>query len=60
MPINGARSSERPTVPKSDIGSLEATTETLENEYEMSKLERSIKDVASGRMRNASEFLKEL
>ena len=46
--------------PKSDLDSLEATIETLENEYVMDQLEKSEKDIQNGRVRNVREFLKEL
>ncbi|MCY0851448.1 hypothetical protein [Thermoplasma acidophilum] len=48
------------SIPKSDLDSLEATVETLENEYVMDQLERSEKDIQKGRVRNARDFLKEL
>ena len=48
------------SIPKSDLDSLEATVETLENEYVMDQLERSEKDIQNGRVRNVREFLKEL
>lgn len=48
------------SVPKSYLDSLEATIETLENEYVMSQLKRSEIDVQSGKVRSAREFLKEL
>ena len=48
------------SVPKSYLDSLEATIETLENEYVMNQLKRSEIDVQSGKVRSAKEFLKEL
>ncbi len=48
------------SIPKSDLDSLEATVETLENEYVMDQLERSEQDIHNGRVRNVRDFLKEL
>ena len=48
------------SIPKSDLDSLEATIETLENECVMDQLERSEKDIQKGKVRNVREFLKEL
>jgi len=48
------------SIPKSDLDSLEATIETLENEYVMDQLERSEKDIQNGKVRNVRDFLKEL
>ena len=48
------------SIPKSDLDSLKATIETLENEYVMDRLERSEQDIQNGRVRNVREFLKEL
>ncbi|EQB64364.1 MAG: hypothetical protein AMDU3_IPLC00005G0020 [Thermoplasmatales archaeon I-plasma] len=48
------------SIPKSDLDSLEATIETLENEYVMDQLERSEQDIQKGKVRNVREFLKEL
>lgn len=48
------------SIPKSDLDSLEATIETLENGYVMDQLKRSEEDIQKGRVRNAREFLKEL
>ncbi|EQD77052.1 hypothetical protein B1A_03134 [mine drainage metagenome] len=48
------------SIPKSDLDSLEATIETLENEYVMDQLERSEQDIQKGKVREAREFLKEL
>ena len=55
-----ARQSRLVSIPKSDPNSLEATIETLENEYVMDQLERSEQDIQKGRVRNVREFLKEL
>ena len=48
------------SIPKSDLESLEATIETLENEYVMDQLERSGTDIKNGRVRQVREFIKEL
>ena len=48
------------SIPKSDLDGLEATIETLENEYVMDHLERSEQDIQKGKVRNVREFLKEL
>ncbi|EQD51407.1 hypothetical protein B1A_13065, partial [mine drainage metagenome] len=45
------------SIPKSDLDSLEATIETLENEYVMDQLERSERDIQKGKIRNVREFL---
>ena len=55
-----AKQSRLVSIPKSDLDSLEATIETLENEYVMDQLERSEDDIQKGRVRDAREFLKEL
>ena len=55
-----AKQSRLVSIPKSDLDSLEATKETLENEYVMDQLERSEKDIQKGGVRDAREFLKEL
>ena len=55
-----AKQSRLVIIPKSDLDSLEATIETLENEYVMDQLERSEQDIQNGRVRNVREFLKEL
>jgi PHD/YefM family antitoxin component YafN of YafNO toxin-antitoxin module len=47
------------SIPKSDLDSLEATLETLENEYVMDQLERSEQDIIKGKVRNVRDFLKE-
>ena len=48
------------SMPKSDIYSVEATTETLDNKYIKDQLERSEQGKQKGRIRNLREFLKEL
>ena len=55
-----AKQSRLVSIPKSDLDSLEATIETLENECVMDQLERSEKDIQKGKVRNVREFLKEL
>ena len=55
-----AKQSRLVSIPKSDLDSLEATIETLENEHVMDQLERSEQDIQNGRVRNVREFLKEL
>ena len=55
-----ARQSRLVSIPKSDPNSLEATIETLENEYVMDQLKRSEQDIQNGRVRNVREFLMEL
>ena len=55
-----AKQSRLVSIPKSDLDSLEATVETLENEYVMDQLKRSEEDIQKGRVRDAREFLKEL
>jgi len=56
----GANKSRLVSIPKSDLDSLEATLETLENEYVMDQLERSEQDIIKGKVRNIRDFLKEL
>ena len=55
-----AKQSRLVSIPKSDRDSLEATIETLENEYVMDQLQRSENDIQNGKVRNVREFLKEL
>ena len=55
-----AKQSRLVSIPKSDLDSLEATIETLENEYVMDQLARSEQDIQKGRVRNVRDFLKEL
>ena len=45
-----ARQSRLVSIPKSDLDSLEATIETLENEYVMDQLKRSEQDIQNGRV----------
>ncbi len=47
------------SIPKSDLDGLEATIETLENEYVMDQLKRSEENIQKGRVRNVRDFLKE-
>jgi PHD/YefM family antitoxin component YafN of YafNO toxin-antitoxin module len=47
------------SIPKSDLESLEATIETLQNKYVMEQLEKSEKDIIKGRVRNIDKFIKE-
>ena len=42
------------TIPKSDLDSLEATIETLQNRYVMRQLEATEKDIQKGRVRKAT------
>ena len=55
-----AKQSRLVSIPKSNLDSLEATIETLENGYVMDQLKRSEEDIQKGRVRDAREFLKEL
>ena len=55
-----AKQSRLVSIPKSDLDSLEATIETLENEYVMNQLKRSEIEVQNGKVRSVREFLKEL
>jgi PHD/YefM family antitoxin component YafN of YafNO toxin-antitoxin module len=48
------------SIPKEDLESLEATVETLQNEYVMEQLEKSEIDIRKGRVRNIEKFIKEL
>jgi len=47
------------SIRKSDLDSLLATIETLENQYAMDQLRKSEDDIRKGRVRNAREFLQE-
>jgi len=47
------------SIPKSDTESLEATLETLENEYVIDQLERSEQDIIKEKVRIVRNFLKE-
>ncbi len=58
--MTSTKQSRLVSIPKSDLDSLEATIETLENAYVMDQLERSEKDIQNGKVRNVREFLKEL
>jgi hypothetical protein len=46
--------------PRSNLDGLEATLETLENEYVMDQLERSEQDIIKRKVRNVRDFPKEL
>ncbi len=48
------------SIPKSDMESLVATVETLENEYVMKQIKRSAIDIKKGKVRNVKDFIKEL
>ena len=48
------------SIPKEDLESLEATIETLQNEYVMEQLEKSEIDIRNGRVRNIEKFIREL
>ncbi len=48
------------SIPKSDLESMEATIETLQNRYVMEHLEKSEQDIKAGRTRNIDELIKEL
>jgi PHD/YefM family antitoxin component YafN of YafNO toxin-antitoxin module len=58
--MSATKQSRLVSIPKSDLESLEATIETLENEYVMDQLKRSEQDIQKGKVRNVREFLKEL
>ena len=47
------------SIRKSDLDSLLAAIETLENQYIMDQLRKSEDDIRKGRVRNAREFLQE-
>ncbi len=47
------------SIRKSNLDSLLATIETLENQYVMDQLRKSEDDIRKGRVRNAREFLQE-
>ncbi len=47
-------------IPESELESLKATIETLENKYVMEHLAKSDQDIKHGRVRPARAFLKEL
>jgi PHD/YefM family antitoxin component YafN of YafNO toxin-antitoxin module len=48
------------SIPKSDLDSLEATVETLENQYVMKQLAESEQDIVRGKVRKARDFIKDL
>lgn len=48
------------SIKKSDLESLEATVETLQNQEVMKQLEKSERDIEEGRIRNVEKLLKEL
>ncbi len=48
------------SIPKTDLESLEATIETLENREVMEQLKSSEMDIKEGRMRNIDELMKKL
>jgi len=52
----GANKSKLVSIPKSGLESLEATLETLENEYVTGQLERTEQDVIIGKVRSVSDF----
>ncbi len=47
------------SIPKSDLDSLDATIETLENRCVMDQLARNEQNIQKGRVWNVREFLKE-
>jgi hypothetical protein len=46
--------------PRSNLDGLEATLETLENEYVMDQLERSKQDIIKEKVRDVRDFLNDL
>ena len=58
--MTNTKQSRLVSIPKSDLDSLKATVETLENKYVMDQLERSEQDIEDGKVRNARDFLEEL
>ena len=48
------------SIPKSDLESLEATIESLENKHVMDQLENSEQDLQKGKVRDVRDFLKEI
>jgi hypothetical protein len=58
--MSATKQSRLVSIPNSDLDSLKATIETLENEYVMDQLERSEQDIQKGRVGNVRDFLKEL
>ncbi len=58
--MTATKQSRLVSIPKSDLESLEATVETLENEYVMEQIEGSEIDIKKGKVRNVKDFLKDL
>ena len=52
------RQSRFVSIPKSDLESLVATVETLENEYVMKQIKRSVIDIKKGKVMNVRDFMK--
>ncbi len=48
------------SIPKSDLDSLEATLETLQNRYVIEQLKESEQDIRAGKVRNIDEFIEEM
>jgi len=48
------------SIPKSDLESLQATIETLENKDVMEQLEASEADIEAGRVRSIDKLAKEI
>jgi PHD/YefM family antitoxin component YafN of YafNO toxin-antitoxin module len=48
------------SIPKTDLESMEATIETLQNKEVMEQLEKSEEDIRKGRISSIDEFIKEL
>lgn len=48
------------TIPKTDLESLEATLETLQNKEVIKQLVKSEKDIREGKTRNIDELIREL
>ena len=48
------------SIPKSDLESLEATLETIENKIVVVQLNSSEKDIRKGKIKKARDFLKSL
>ena len=58
--MTATKQSRLVSIPKSDLESLVATVETLENEYVMKQIKRSTIDIKKGKVRNVRDFMKEL
>ena len=58
--MTATKQSRLVSIPKSDMESLVATVETLENEYVMKQIKRSAIDIKKGKVRNVRDFMKEL